>query len=65
MTSQPAYSDDLALALSMADEADVLTLDRFQSLDLVVETKPDLTPVSDADRATEQLLRARLSEART
>ena len=58
------YSDDLALALSMADAADLLTLDRFQSLDLVVETKPDLTPVSDADRAAEQLLRAHLEAAR-
>ncbi len=58
------YAADLELALLMADRADVLTLDRFQSLDLVVETKPDLTPVTDADRATEQLLRAHLAEHR-
>jgi histidinol-phosphatase len=57
-------SDDLALALEMADAADVLTLDRFQALDLVVETKPDLTPVSDADRAAEQLLRALIAARR-
>lgn len=50
-------SDDLALALELADAADTLTLDRFQALDLVVETKPDLTPVSDADKAAERLLR--------
>jgi histidinol-phosphatase len=55
---------DLALALTMADAADVLTLDRFQSLDLVVETKPDLTPVSDADRGAERLLRAHLAAQR-
>ncbi len=48
----------------MADAADVLTLDRFQALDLVVETKPDLTPVSDADRAAEQLLRGFLAAQR-
>ena len=55
------YAADLALALAMADAADVLTLGRFQALDLVVETKPDLTPVSDADKTTEQLLRTRLA----
>jgi len=39
-------------------------LDRFRALDLVVETKPDLTPVSDADRAAESALRAVLSRER-
>jgi histidinol-phosphatase len=58
------YAADLALALALADAADRVSLDRFQALDLVVETKPDLTPVSDADRAVEALLRARLSQAR-
>jgi histidinol-phosphatase len=42
-------SDDISLALRMADEADELTLARFGALDLRVETKPDLTPVTDAD----------------
>jgi histidinol-phosphatase len=60
----PDYQDDLTLALSLADEADVLTTARFQALDLVVETKPDLTPVSDADRATEEALRIRLAVER-
>jgi histidinol-phosphatase len=63
-TTVTTYAEDLALALGMADAADVMTLDRFQSLDLIVETKPDLTPVSDADRATEELLREHLSAAR-
>ena len=35
---------------------------RFGAADLVVETKPDLTPVSDADRAVEAAVRARLAE---
>ena len=51
---------DLELALRMADAADGLTMDRFRASDLVVETKPDLTPVSEADRAAEQALRAML-----
>jgi histidinol-phosphatase len=55
---------DLALALELADIADRLTIDRFRSADLRVETKPDLTPVSDADRAVEAAVRARLTAAR-
>src|SRR3984893_15374744 len=45
--------DDLAVALALADQADAVTLDRFGAVDLRVETKPDLTPVSDADHAVE------------
>jgi histidinol-phosphatase len=37
---------------------------RFRAVDLVVETKPDLTPVTEADRAVEETLRARLAEVR-
>jgi histidinol-phosphatase len=37
---------------------------RFRASDLVVETKPDLTPVTEADRAVEEMIRARLAEAR-
>ena len=48
----------------MADAADVITMDRFGALDLVVETKPDLTPVSEADKAAEQTLRQMLAQAR-
>ena len=33
---------------------------RFRARDLVVETKPDLTPVTEADRAAESMLRARI-----
>ena len=48
---------DLAVAHRLADAADAITLRRFRALDLRVESKPDLTPVSDADRAVEQDLR--------
>jgi histidinol-phosphatase len=58
------YSDDLRLAHVLADHADSVTLDRFRALDLAVETKPDLTPVSDADKAVEDLLRGDLHRAR-
>jgi histidinol-phosphatase len=52
--------DDLAFALSLADTADEVTLRRFRATDLVVETKPDLSPVSEADREVERLLRSRV-----
>ncbi|HEX6312986.1 MAG TPA: histidinol-phosphatase [Acidimicrobiia bacterium] len=55
---------DLALALELADAADELTMDRFRTHDLVVEEKPDLTPVTEADRDAEQMLRERLLQAR-
>jgi histidinol-phosphatase len=56
--------DDLAVALVLADRADTVTLARFGALDLQVDTKPDLTPVSDADRAVETGLREALGQAR-
>lgn len=59
-----ATIDDLALALQLADAADAITMDRFQSADLVVETKPDMTPVSDADRAVETAIREFLAAHR-
>src|SRR3954447_15273555 len=55
---------DLAYALELADAADGVTLPRFRAADLHVETKPDLTPVTDADRATESMLRARIARDR-
>ncbi|OLP04063.1 histidinol-phosphatase [Mycolicibacterium porcinum] len=59
-----SVADDMALALELADQADTLTMDRFGALDLHVETKPDLTPVTDADRGAEEALRAALAAAR-
>jgi len=61
--SDPELDAALNLALDLADAADAVTLAHFRSRDLVVETKPDLTPVSEADRATEALLRERLAAA--
>jgi histidinol-phosphatase len=48
---------DLAYALELADAADALTLPRFRAADLRIDTKADLTPVTDADRSTERRLR--------
>ena len=56
--------DDLTLALTLADHADTLTRARFGALDLHVDTKPDLTPVTDADRAVETALRNALARDR-
>ena len=64
VTTLHDVSDDLSLALRLADAADALTMQRFGALDLRVETKPDLTPVSDADRATEELLRDLIASER-
>src|SRR5262249_10045387 len=60
----PSIADDLALALELAHVADEVTLSRFRAHDLTVETKPDLTPVTDADHAAEEALRAVLRERR-
>jgi histidinol-phosphatase len=58
------WNDDLALAREIADTADNITMVRFGAQDLVVETKPDLSPVSDADRAVETAVRRRLADER-
>jgi len=49
---------DLEFAHLLADAADAITTARFRALDLHVETKPDLTPVSAADRTAEEAIRA-------
>ncbi len=48
----------------MADAADDVATRRFRALDLRVETKPDLTPVTDADHMVEETLRNTLKRAR-
>ncbi|GAA2452053.1 MULTISPECIES: histidinol-phosphatase [Streptomyces] len=58
------YHDDLRLAHVLADAADAATMERFRALDLKVETKPDMTPVTEADRAAEELIRGHLQRAR-
>ncbi|MDP3209085.1 MAG: histidinol-phosphatase [Rhodoglobus sp.] len=57
-------ADDLSLALALAEAADHISLDRFQSVDLVVTTKPDRTPVTDADQAVERSIRSGIEAAR-
>lgn len=55
---------DLALALDLADRADAVSLARFRAVDLAVTTKPDRTPVTDADQAVERAIREGLTAAR-
>jgi histidinol-phosphatase len=57
-------SPDLALALALADAADAISAARFRAGDLVVETKADLTPVTEADLAVETAIRERLASER-
>jgi len=54
-------SSDLRFAHELADVADAITVARFRAVDLHVETKPDLTPVSEADRAAEEAIRGHVS----
>jgi len=58
------YDDDLRFAHVLADAADDITTRRFRALDLRVEAKPDLTPVTDADKAAEEILRNVLRRSR-
>ena len=58
------YDDDLRLAHVIADQVDGLTMSRFRAQDLMVETKPDTTPVTDADRGAEEVVRSQLSRTR-
>jgi histidinol-phosphatase len=65
--TEPQYfslADDLELATQLADAADAISRERFTAMDLVVTTKPDRTPVTDADQAVERALRALLAERR-
>ncbi len=59
------YTDDLRLAHVLADDADSLTSARFKALDRHVMSKPDLTPVTDADQAVEESIRRTLSRVRS
>jgi len=60
----PTLNPDLALALALADKADAISLSRFQALDLDIQTKPDLSPVTDADKSVEQALLEALATQR-
>ncbi|GAA4112499.1 histidinol-phosphatase [Nocardioides fonticola] len=65
MSATPDYTDDLRLAHVLADDADSLTMARFKALDLHVMSKPDLTPVTDADQAVEEAIRRTLGRVRS
>ncbi len=59
------YDDDLRFALTLADQVDRITMSRFKAIDLKVESKPDTTPVSDADRTAEEVIRGQISRMRS
>jgi histidinol-phosphatase len=59
-----SLDDDLRLALQLADVADAITLQAFRRADLRVETKADMSPVTEADRAVEEALRERIAAER-
>ncbi|HEX2130592.1 MAG TPA: histidinol-phosphatase [Actinophytocola sp.] len=59
-----SLADDLSVALRLADAADAITTARFRAADLVVDRKPDRSPVTDADTAVEDAMRAVLADER-
>ncbi|MFC9559180.1 inositol monophosphatase family protein [Agromyces sp. NPDC056965] len=62
--SATQLTSDLALALELADLADAVSIGRFRAIDLDVQTKPDRSPVTEADLAVERAIRERLAAAR-
>lgn len=60
----PDFRDDVRFAHVLADAADSISIGRFRAQDLSVTTKPDFTPVTDADRAVEQSIRTSLQRSR-
>lgn len=57
-------TEDLQLALRLADAADAVTMSRFDATDLDVRVKADASHVTEADLATERVLRELLSAER-
>lgn len=51
--SSSTHSAELEFALTLADFADEISLARYRALDLVITTKPDKSPVTDADKSVE------------
>lgn len=58
------YLSDLELVRRIGEEADQISMARFLSQDLIIETKPDASPVTDADKATERCIRQILESER-
>jgi histidinol-phosphatase len=65
MSAKYSLESDLELALELAAIADGITMARYLAQDLVITTKPDSTPVTDADKATESALRHHLANVRS
>ncbi|MEV8214987.1 inositol monophosphatase family protein [Leifsonia sp. NPDC077715] len=63
-TAASSLAADLDLALRLADAADRISLGRFRDRDLHVETKPDRSPVTEADLAVERAIRDALATER-
>ena len=57
-------ADDLAVALTLAGEADLIAMERYRAQDLDVQLKPDRTQVTDADKRVEKMVRDHLASAR-
>lgn len=64
MAHTSAYTEDLRLAHMIADSVDSQTMAFFSSMDFEVDTKPDLTPVTEADRKAEETIRTQLGRVR-
>lgn len=62
--STDQLTSDLALALELAELADAVSIGRFRAIDLDVQTKPDRSPVTEADLAVERAIRERIAAAR-
>lgn len=64
MSAKYSLESDLELALELAAIADGITMARYLAQNLEVTTKPDNTPVTDADKSTERALRHHLANVR-
>ena len=62
--STPTLADDLAVALTLAGEADLIAMERYRAQDLDVQLKADRTQVTDADKRVEKMIRSHLASAR-
>lgn len=58
------WAEDLLFALRLADAADRISIDRYSAADLRIETKPDRTFVTDADKAVEAAIRSLIEAER-
>ena len=54
VSSDSPLTAELELAWQLADIADEISMGRFLANDLQVDTKPDLSPVTEADRAVDK-----------